>query len=143
MAETSISIDKEKPALSVLHGPTDPPLIDLTLAEVLDFQCERFGSRECLIVPWTNTRWTYSDLTEESIKLAKALVGRGIQHGERIGIMAGNCEQYAAVFFACMRIGAILVILNNTYTASEALYGLEYTRESTNPRSKGRLSNNG
>lgn len=41
--------------------------------------------------------------------------------------MAGNCEQYAAIFFATVRIGAILVILNNTYTPSEAMYGLSFT----------------
>ena len=41
--------------------------------------------------------------------------------------MAGNCEQYAAVFFAATRIGAILVILNNTYTATEAQYALGFS----------------
>ncbi|OAL18527.1 hypothetical protein AYO22_10504 [Fonsecaea multimorphosa] len=41
--------------------------------------------------------------------------------------MAGNCEQYVSVFFACMKTGCILVILNNTYTASEALYALKFT----------------
>ena len=41
--------------------------------------------------------------------------------------MAGNCEQYAAVFFAATRIGAILVILNNTYTPTEAQYALGFT----------------
>jgi acyl-CoA synthetase (AMP-forming)/AMP-acid ligase II len=41
--------------------------------------------------------------------------------------MAGNCEQYAAVFFAVAKIGAILVILNNTYTPTEAMYGLKFS----------------
>ncbi|KAK5206372.1 hypothetical protein LTR20_006804 [Exophiala xenobiotica] len=41
--------------------------------------------------------------------------------------MAGNCEQYVSVFFAAMRIGCILVILNNTYTSSEAQYALSFT----------------
>lgn len=54
----------------------------------------------------------------------------GIKPGDRVGIMAGNCEQYVAVFFACSTIGAILVILNNTYTADEAVYGLGFTGES-------------
>jgi acyl-CoA synthetase (AMP-forming)/AMP-acid ligase II len=66
-------------------------------------------------------------LRQESILLAKALLARGIRPGDRIGIMAGNCEQYASVFFACMRIGCILVILNNTYTSSEARYALKFT----------------
>jgi long-chain acyl-CoA synthetase len=51
----------------------------------------------------------------------------GIGVGDRVGIMAGNCEQYAAVFFSATRVGAILVILNNTYTPTEALYGLRFS----------------
>ncbi len=51
----------------------------------------------------------------------------GIGVGDRVGIMAGNCEQYAAVFFAVARIGAILVILNNTYTPTEAQYALKFS----------------
>jgi len=41
--------------------------------------------------------------------------------------MAGNCEQYAAIFFAATRIGAILVILNNTYTPTEAQYAIDFS----------------
>ncbi|KIW88513.1 uncharacterized protein Z519_11082 [Cladophialophora bantiana CBS 173.52] len=113
--------------LSILHGDSEVPLLDFTLGELLDFQCKRYGSKECLVVPWTGARWTYDRLREESIRLAKALVARGLRPGDRIGIMAGNCEQYVSVFFACMKLGCILVILNNTYTASEALYALKFT----------------
>lgn len=112
---------------AVVHGSSSVPLLDLTLGELLDFQCTRYGSRECVVIPWTGARWTYDFLKQESINLAKALLERGIRPGDRVAIMAGNCEQYVSVFFACMRIGAILVILNNTYTASEASYALEFT----------------
>lgn len=112
---------------SILHGSSEVPLLNFTLGELLDFQCRRFGGNECLVVPWTGARWTYDRLKQESISLAKALAARGIRPGDRIGIMAGNCEQYVSVFFACMRMGCILVILNNTYTSSEALYALKFT----------------
>ncbi|KAL2396638.1 Acyl-CoA ligase sidI [Exophiala dermatitidis] len=112
---------------SIVHGPADVPLLDFTLGELLDFQCTKYGSNECLVVPWTGARWTYEHLRQESLWLAKALAARGIRPGDRIGIMAGNCEHYVSVFFACMRIGCILVILNNTYTPSEARYALDFT----------------
>lgn len=57
------------------------------------------------------------------------LVEVGIRPGDRVGIMAGNCEQYVAVIFAVARVGGILVVLNNTYTAGEALRGLRHTGE--------------
>ncbi|KAK3291897.1 uncharacterized protein B0H64DRAFT_468673 [Chaetomium fimeti] len=112
---------------SLLFGPTDPPLVDLTLGELLNLQCLHHGTREGLVIPWTGARWTYNELNHRSRLLAAALLEMGIGVGDRVGIMAGNCEQYAAVFFAATRIGAILVILNNTYTPTEAQYGLDFS----------------
>lgn len=112
---------------SLFHGPADPPLVTLTLGEFLDLQCTRYGNRECIVTPWNATRWTYSDLQEQSSSLARYIQARGVQSGDRVAILAGNRAEYAAVFFACMRVGAVLVILNNTYTASEAEYALQYT----------------
>ncbi|KAK1248078.1 hypothetical protein MKX07_000966 [Trichoderma sp. CBMAI-0711] len=113
--------------LSLLHGPSDPPLIDLTLGELLQLQTYQYGTKECIVIPWTGARWTYHDLNQQSSALAQSLLDMGIGVGDRVGIMAGNCEQYAAVFFAVAKIGAILVILNNTYTATEAMYGLTFS----------------
>jgi acyl-CoA synthetase (AMP-forming)/AMP-acid ligase II len=113
--------------LSILHGPTDTPLVDLTLGEVLDLQCLHYGTQEALVIPWTGARWTYNELNHQSRLVAKALLNMGIGVGDRVGIMAGNCEQYAAVFFGATRIGAILVILNNTYTPTEAQYALDFS----------------
>lgn len=115
----------QKPSL--LFGPTDPPLVDLTLGELLNLQCLHHGTREGIVIPWTGARWTYNELNHHSRLLAAALLEMGIGVGDRVGIMAGNCEQYAAVFFAATRIGAILVILNNTYTPTEAQYGLDFS----------------
>lgn len=112
---------------SILHGPVDPPLVDLTLGELLEVQCQANGEADCISIPWTGARWSYDDLRRQSSLIARAMLAEGIQHGDRVAIMAGNCEQYAAIFFATVRIGAILVILNNTYTASEAMYGIEFT----------------
>ncbi|KAF1812367.1 long-chain-fatty-acid--CoA ligase [Eremomyces bilateralis CBS 781.70] len=128
-AEQSLYAPGEQPAndLSILHGPSDPPLVSLTLSGLLDLQCFRYGERECLIVPWTGARWTYSQLRDESIKVAKLLLDVGIRKGDRVAIMAGNCEQYVAVVFAVARVGAVLVVLNNTYTANEALRAMRHT----------------
>lgn len=116
---------------SILHGPSYPPLLTLTLGSLLDLQCRRYGPRECLVVPWTGARWTYNHLREQSINLAKMMVDVGIRPGDRVAIMAGNCEQYVAVLFAAARVGAILVVMNNTYTAGEALRALRHTGTSS------------
>ena len=117
--------------LSLLEGPVDPPLVDLTFGELLDLQCQHHGTQECIVTPWTGARWTYNELNQQSSQLARGLMALGIGVGDRVGIMAGNCEQYASVLFAVARIGAILVILNNTYTPTEAQYALKFSGNGT------------
>nr|RBQ83493.1 hypothetical protein FVER53263_11330 [Fusarium verticillioides] len=118
---------RQQQKLSILEGPVDPPLVDLTLGELLELQTYQHGNQECLVIPWTGARWTYNELSQQSSSLAQSLLDMGIGVGDRVAIMAGNCEQYAAVFFAVAKIGAILVILNNTYTPTEAMYGLKFS----------------
>jgi len=109
----------EQPRLSLLHGPTATPLLTHTLGSLLRTQARRFGERAAVHAPWTATSWTYSELDDETDRVARGLLALGVVHGDRIGIMAGNCAEYAAVFFATARIGAVLVVLNNTYAAAE------------------------
>jgi Acyl-CoA synthetases (AMP-forming)/AMP-acid ligases II len=112
---------------SIVAGPTQPELLDITLGELLTLQALQYGDYECLVFPWTGARWTYTNLKEEAERLARGMLAMGIQKGDRIGVMAGNCEQYISVFFAAARVGAILVVLNNTYTPSELYYALNHS----------------
>ncbi|KAH8589394.1 hypothetical protein B0O99DRAFT_600019 [Bisporella sp. PMI_857] len=114
-------------ALSLIHGPTDPPLLNLTLSGLLENQVSSFGDKECVVVSWTSARWTYSLLKNESERVAKALLGIGVQKGDRVGILAGNCEEYVSVFFGVAMVGGVLVVLNSTYTATEARYALNHS----------------
>lgn len=124
-----LSPNYTQPKESIVHGPTTPELWEITLSELLELQCLEHGDCECLVVPWTNTRWTYKQLQAESERLTRGLLASGIQHGDRIGVMAGNCEQYVSLFFAAAAVGAILVVINNTYTKAELIYALEHTGE--------------
>ncbi|KAH7396937.1 short-chain-fatty-acid-CoA ligase [Phaeosphaeria sp. MPI-PUGE-AT-0046c] len=116
------------PNLSIVAGPLDPPLLQLTISQLLYQQVELYGDNEAVIIPWTGARWTYQRLWNESSALARALLKYGVRPRDRVGIMSGNCERYIALFFACVRVGAICVTLNNTYTATEMEYALRHTK---------------
>ncbi|KAF2706193.1 acetyl-CoA synthetase-like protein [Pleomassaria siparia CBS 279.74] len=116
------------PNLSLVSGALDPPLLTLTLSKLLAQQATLYSSSECLVIPWTGARWTYQHLWEASNLLARGLLKYGVRPRDRVGIMAGNCEKYVAVFFACARVGAICVTLNNTYTDVEVENALKYTK---------------
>ncbi|KAL6712234.1 hypothetical protein ACN47E_000111 [Coniothyrium glycines] len=132
LSQTLLQIDPyvlpPYPNLSIVSGPLDPPLLQLTLSQLLQQQAEAFPSNEAIIIPWTGTRWSYQALWVESGRLARALLKYGVRPRDRIGIMSGNCERYIALFFACARVGAICVTLNNTYTATEMEYALKHTK---------------
>ncbi|RJE23324.1 long-chain-fatty-acid-CoA ligase [Aspergillus sclerotialis] len=113
--------------LSLVAGPTDPPLLNLTLGQLLARQVVAYGAVECLVFPWTGARWTYAELSSEADKVAKGLLAMGVQRDDRVGIIAGNCEQYVSIFFGVARVGAILVVLNKTYTAAELDFALSHT----------------
>ncbi|KAF1831747.1 acetyl-CoA synthetase-like protein [Decorospora gaudefroyi] len=116
------------PNLSIVSGPTSPPLQELTLSQLLHQQVQRHARNTAVIIPWTGARWTYQKLWDVSTLLARALLQAGVQPKDRIGIMSGNCEKYIALFFAIVRVGAICVTLNNTYTDVEVEFALRHTK---------------
>lgn len=113
--------------LSIIHGPREPELVHITLGKLLALQSSKCTNLECLVVPWTSSRWTYRELKEEADRVAKGMIAMGIAKGDRVGILAGNCEQYVSIFFATAQIGAILVLLNATYTPTELSHALDHT----------------
>jgi long-chain acyl-CoA synthetase len=64
-------------------------------------------------------RLTFGELKSHVDRFATALVRLGIAQGDRVGIMLPNCPQYGIAIFAILRLGAVVVNINPTYTAHE------------------------
>ncbi|HEV8345873.1 MAG TPA: long-chain fatty acid--CoA ligase [Vicinamibacterales bacterium] len=64
---------------------------------------------------------TFLDLKRRSDALAVSLSKMGIVKGDRVGIMLPNCPQYIIAAFAVLRLGAVIVNINPSYTARELL----------------------
>jgi len=64
---------------------------------------------------------TFLDLKQRADALAASLARLGIVKGDRVGIMLPNCPQYIVSAFAVLRLGAIVVNINPSYTAREVL----------------------
>ena len=64
---------------------------------------------------------TYLDLKQRSDALAASLAGLGIGKGDRVAIMLPNCPQYIIAAFAILRLGAVIVNVNPSYTEREFL----------------------
>jgi long-chain acyl-CoA synthetase len=64
---------------------------------------------------------TFQQIKARSDRLTAALTRLRVAKGDRVGIMLPNCPQYIVAAFAVMRLGAIVVNVNPTYTAREVL----------------------
>jgi long-chain acyl-CoA synthetase len=62
---------------------------------------------------------TFLDLKQRADALAAALAEQGITKGDRVGVMLPNCPQYIIAAFAILRLGAVVVNINPSYTARE------------------------
>jgi len=71
---------------------------------------------------------TYAEFDALTNRVARLLMAQGIQRGDKVSIFAANSPEYAAVFFACARMGAVLVPINLLFTAEDVDYVLEKTR---------------
>ncbi|MFC6451822.1 AMP-binding protein [Cellulomonas gelida] len=98
------------------------PIPDLTvpdepLTAALDRAVADHGDR--IAVDFLGATTTYRTLADEVAKGAAALVALGVQPGDRVAIALPNCTQHLAAFYAVLRIGAVVVEHNPTYSADE------------------------
>jgi fatty-acyl-CoA synthase len=109
---------------SYVSGASDTPLLGITIGDLFDEIADRYGDHEALVVRHQARRYTYRALREEVDRCARALMALGVAKGERVGIWAPNCAEWAIVQFATAKIGAILVNINPSYRTHEVRYAL-------------------
>jgi acyl-CoA synthetase (AMP-forming)/AMP-acid ligase II len=67
---------------------------------------------------------TYAQLDQGTRRLAAGLARRGIRKGDVVAIWSPNLPEYAIVFHAVSRMGAILTTASPVYTAEELAFQL-------------------
>jgi len=95
-----------------------------TIGQALDETAVKWGSHDALIVRQQNVRWTYTEFKQRVDALAAGLLALGLPPGDRIGIWAPNCCEWALTQFASAKAGLILVNLNPAYHAQELEFAL-------------------
>lgn len=68
---------------------------------------------------------TYGELDSRSDRLAQALLGNGLQPGDRVAVWLGNCVEYIETYIACAKACLVVVPVNIRFTAEEARFVLE------------------
>ena len=68
---------------------------------------------------WGSEAWSYRRLTNEVERVARALIARGLQSGDRVALHMANRPEMAIAYYACFRIGAIATPMNLRYKTAE------------------------
>ena len=109
---------------SYTRGRQDHPLLTLTIGQAFDATVARCTEGEALVVRHQGLRYTWLQLAEQVDLHARALMGLGVNTGDRVGIWAPNCAQWCILQLATAKVGAILVNINPAYRVGELEYVL-------------------
>jgi fatty-acyl-CoA synthase len=118
---------------------SDPSLVELTFSELLDDICARFPKQLAfdysrspdVTASYTDgytpgfpdgyTR-TYPQFRDDVDECARALIALGVRPGTKVAVWLTNIPQWYIVFWASVKIGAVLVTVNTAYKIREAEY---------------------
>ncbi|MBP1820566.1 fatty-acyl-CoA synthase [Mycobacterium sp. OAE908] len=113
--------------LSIVSGPSlrdEPGLGTLTLPGFLRDVTTMYRDREALVFRSADacTRWTYADLCDRAVEVARALRAIGIGKDARVGVLMTNRPEWISAFFGISLAGGVAVTLSTFSTATELEY---------------------
>ncbi len=109
---------------SLCGGKTDVPLIEQTLGDFFDAMVASQPDHPALVSVHQGLRYSYRELQTASNQLASALLGLGLETGDRVGIWSHNNAQWVLMQLATAKVGLILVNINPAYRVAEVDYAL-------------------
>jgi acyl-CoA synthetase (AMP-forming)/AMP-acid ligase II len=112
-------------SVSIVRGPplaAEAGLGELTLPGFLREVTARFAEREALVFHRPDgavERWSYRDLWDRSVAVARALAAGGMGKGERVGVLMTNRPEFLSAVFGTALAGGVAAPLSTFSTAHE------------------------
>jgi acyl-CoA synthetase (AMP-forming)/AMP-acid ligase II len=88
----------------------------------------RFAGNGALRDPATGRTWTYAELWRDAGRLADALRAHGVAPGESVVYALFNGPEFALLWVACQRLGAVATPINFRLSAGEIAHVLDDSR---------------
>jgi fatty-acyl-CoA synthase len=99
-----------------------------TIGDALDKAVEQYGDEVGYV--FTSGELTYNGLKQTSDLVARGLLSLGVTKGDKVAIWMAGYAEWALVYFALARIGAIMVPVNTRYRPEEIKYVLNKSKAS-------------
>ncbi|MBW2612238.1 MAG: AMP-binding protein [Deltaproteobacteria bacterium] len=97
-------------------------LYDFTVYDMICRSADANPDRDAVI--FNDARLNYRTFKEKCDQLAAGLVAAGVQKGDRLGVVAHNCDEYLILYGAAAKIGAIILAVNWRFQEEEIFFVL-------------------
>ena len=97
-----------------------------TIPLLVDDAAARFGADEAMVD--ASVRWDFATLRDRVRGAAAALIASGIERGDRVGLWAPNCWEWAVAALGVHVAGGIVVPVNTRFKGREAAQVLEASK---------------
>lgn len=95
----------------------------MILGDMLESTASHYAGKTALIYKGQKT--TYRGLLRRTDKLANVLLEHGVKTGEKVAVLLENRPEYLYAYYACHRIGVVVVPINNFMKGEEIRYILD------------------
>lgn len=111
-------------AVSLVRGIPlceEPGMGALAIPGYLREVCDRYGDSEAVVMHTAKgvVRWSYNELWDRSVEVARALIAAGVGKDARVGILMTNRPEYLSMLFGTALAGGVSVALSTFSTPDE------------------------
>jgi acyl-CoA synthetase (AMP-forming)/AMP-acid ligase II len=99
-------------------------LHDFTFYDLINRNAVCYGTRPAWLDAEDQRALSFADIKQQVDRLAAGLQKRGVQKGERIGVLGKNSLDYFLLYGAAAAIGAIILPINWRLSAEEVIFNL-------------------
>src|SRR2546421_1883259 len=92
----------------------------MNIAQGLAHTKKTSGTRQAVACGETRYTWEEFDLRTDA--LARGLASLGVVRGDRVAVLMLNCHRYLELYYACTRMGAVIVPLNIRLARPEIVF---------------------
>ncbi|MCL2825545.1 MAG: acyl--CoA ligase, partial [Polyangiaceae bacterium] len=114
--------------IAPVNTPVNTPMIDAIplLQDFLHQSARLMPDKEAVVCQ--KQRFTFADIERQSNALAHALVGSGVQRGDRVVVYADNIIETVISFWAVLKANAVVSIVNPLTKGDKLRYLLDDCR---------------
>ncbi len=95
----------------------------MVIGDIVIANAHLFPDRAGIVDEYDSLTW--KQVNDRVNRLANALLGMGLNKGDRVALLSGNSHQYAELIFAAAKAGLVSVSLNSRFTADKMAYMID------------------